>query len=205
MSYVECQIRNTKVANHPSMVPCNDVPFKTFTFGELSAINFDNPPPDIAEYDPDEYWHYQKRLNFPIDLYEKITRPLGVLHRDEVDDKDVCMSFANDVYQMVRAELLFEGPGIPVDKKSIKTLPRIRCVYFLNERTSPDGSQWKCVYVGKAADLYSRWNESQPHHCFERACEAECCIRWYACDYGTESLFEAAMIYKLKPHWNVRQ
>lgn len=201
----ESDHRNAAVANHPFMVPKPFTGFKPVSCAELVAMNFDHPPNEIADYEPDEYWHYQKRLNYDIDLFEKITRPLGALMLDELDERDVCMSFANDISQIIRAGMMLEGPGLPISKASIKTLPHVRCVYFINEKTGPNWSSWMRVYVGKAVDLHARWNDKATHHHFDRACEAECRLTWFPVEYGTENLIEAAMIYKLKPPWNTRQ
>lgn len=177
---------------HPAALPA-DGGFKTFTLREL----FEDPK--IQE----QIAFRERCMKTPLSLNEMIGRPSdGLYDSDEVDEQNLCAQFSRNI-------LMLAGRGMPTSgvslaKESLKELPDEPAAYWLNCPHDDQWRSWRVVYVGKAASLRHRWNNSE-HHRLEQARKHRCRLDWWVVEAGTETLVEAALTYQLKPSWNERQ
>ena len=151
-----------------------------------------------------QFWN--RLMITPMDLWERTFRPRsGFIGGESVDEREVnehsvCGAFSQDVVELL-ARCIPER-GIPITKENLSKLPTKNAVYWLNCPLDAEFKRWRIVYVGKAADLKSRWAD---HHKADKAIKYKCRLDWWEVEPGTEMLIEAALIYEWKPGWNERQ
>ena len=91
-----------------------------------------------------------------------------------------------------------------------KSLPAVSCVYFVCN------GQENLLYVGKAANLRSRWTiktsvygefiEELNHSCLLRILDMKSCsIFWWEVDKRMRTVLETCLIQTLHPLWNKQE
>lgn len=167
--------------------------FKAYTSAELDSATFEQK---AAEY--------EKRMQIPLGLIEKIQRPwagVSASDMDEVDEEDLCKAFARDIGAILQISSLV--PGIPLTDENLGKLHSRPAVYWLVAPPDAKHKHWHMVFVNYTEDLHESWNIRR-RSLYQRAVAANCVLDWW--DVQEEILQElitSALKYHFKPKWNL--